>query len=730
MTCFWFLGQYETKYYEQPVEALGEMQVLFPKHQPVVGPLEGEHMSTIVKQVHSRQVVYDDRLREIPGEHLLTVVDSATNQYDQGRESEVEFIVPKLQTKRGEEHSTTVIKKLRRRPQSVSDYDEVFASSAGEEEMIRRRYRYDEEDGWTSGGEHTTTYVKQARAKFEPIELVVDKPKIMPSVSTLIADIQGPAQVTSIKPAKVLITEDSSVKLDMELNHTQLQGQYDEMELVFEKPLILDSSTKVIANIQPALEVKSIRPANIVQQPTVIEDSSSCLTMHMQQAEEEALELRIRKPQIQDSSSVIIANIQPELGIQGVVKSTPYIPPPVEDSSTVITMDLNADKPVAPFELIIPRIGMESSTSTVVAQINPAIAGIRAKIDVPEVEKSSSKFVLEQKKRLDEEVELIMPKPRQIENSTSIMVADVQAKLETKEIRASQVQPEISTSTFYLDNSVENVVPEPVEIRMKQPMIGESSTTVVANVKATLDTKNIKVLGNPYQPVEESSSAIVLDTVSTQNQPSEVELILPRPHIQDSKSVLIADVRPTLDTSQTHVVIAPSIQSPVKSSSQLIVQEDRVEIAPVELHLHRQPSSHTLVAKLDDARAKHKDMYFLGTINNQNQQYQVRDSSSTLHTDLTQPNSARYMNDNNLNSTLTEEHRREFSSKSSAQERTTTVGSVGGGIDNSSTFITGNFQIYSIFFYNLSLLFGFLFFFVQKSSRIIYNQSSSSFLVV
>ena len=691
--CVRSLGEHQTKYYDQPVEAFGEMQVLFPKHQPVVGPLEGEHMSTLVKQVRARQVVYDDRLREIPGEHLLTVVDSSTTNIDRGLDSEVEFIVPKPQVRRTEEHSTTVLKKLSRRPLSSSDYDEVFASSAGEEENLRRRYRYEEEEesGWTSAGEHSTTYVKHARAKYEPIELVVDKPKIMPSISTLIADIQGPAQITSIRPTKIIVPEDSSVKLDMELNSQHLQEQFDEMELVFEKPLVRDSSTKLIASIQPGLEIKSFRPTtNLQQQAQTVEESSSSLTMHMQHEQDEALELRIRKPQIQDSSSVLIASIQPELGIQGQLKASPYVPAPVEDSSTALTMELNADQPIAPFELIIPRFGVESSTSTVLAQVAPGIAGMRATIDVPKVERSTSKFVLEQKQRLDEEVELIMPKPRRIETSTSTMMAEVEAKLETKEIRASQVQPQTSTSTFYLDQTVENVIPQAVEIRMKQPIIADSSTTVLANVKATLETRNIQMLGNPYQPIEDSSSAIILDTLSQQVQPSEVELILPRPQIRESRSVVLADVRQTLDTSQTHVVIAPPIQSPVKSSSQLILQHDELETAPVELHLHRQPSSHTLVAKLDDARIKQKDMYVLGAATNQEQQYgyQMRDSSSTLYTDLNKPVESRYSADNRSNATMGEDYRREYSSKMSTKERITTSGLTGLS-DNSSTFITG-----------------------------------------
>jgi hypothetical protein len=684
-------GEHETKYYDRPVEAFGEMHVLFPKHQPVIGPLEGEHQSTFVKQVHARQIVYDDRLREIPGEHLLTVVDSSKTKLEKGGDSEVEFIVPKPQIRHIEEHSTTVLKNLSRLPLSSSDYDEVFASSAGEEESIRRRYRYEEEEesGWTSGGEHTTTYVKQARAKFEPIELVVDKPKIMPSVSTLIADIQGPAQITSIKPTTVIIPEDSSVKLDMELNNQYLQQQYDEMELVLEKPLVRDSSTKLIASVQPGLEIKSFRPTTNLQQQTTVEESSSSLTMQMQQAqEEETLELRIRKPHIQDSSSVVIANIQPELGIQGQLKPSPYIPPPIEESSTALTMELNGDQQIAPFELIIPRFGIESSTSTVLAQVAPGIAGLRAKVDVPKVEKSTSKFVLEQKKRLDEEVELIMPKPKRIETSTSTMIADVAAKLETKEIRASQVQPEISTSTFYLDETVQDVTPQPVEIRMRQPFIADSSTTVLANVKATLDTQQIKMLGNPYQPMAESSSALIIDTVSGKLQPSEVELILPRPQIRESTSVVFADVRPTLDTSQTHVVIPPPIQYPVKSSSELILHQDDIQIAPVELHLHRQPSSHTLVAKLDDTRTKNKEMYVLGS-KDQPYGYEIRDSSSTLYTDLNKPVDLMYSADQRRTSSMSEQQRREFSSKMTTKERMTmSTGGAGGLSENSSTFIT------------------------------------------
>ena len=654
-------------------------------------------MSTLIKHVNARQVVYDDRLREIPGEHLLTVVDSSNAQVDRAFDSEVEFIVPKRQSRRKEEHSTTVLKNLSRRPLSSSDYDEVFASSAGEEENYRRQhYRYEdeEESGWTSAGEHSTTYVKQARAKYEPIELVVDRPKILPSVSTLIADIQGDTQITSIRPTTIIMPEDSSVKLDMQLNSQHLQEQYDEMELVLEKPLVRDSSTKLLASIQPGLEIKSFRPTTSTDQQTkIMEESSSSLTLQMQhEQEDETLELRIRKPQIQDSSSVLIANIQPELGIQGQLKASPYIAPAPEDSSNALTMELNGDQEIAPFELIIPRIGVESSSSTVLAQVSAGIAGQRAKVDVPQVERSTSKFVLEQRKRMDEEVEMIMPKPKRIETSTSTMMAEVAAKLETKEIRASQVQPETSTSTFYLDQNADNVTPNPVEIRMRQPIIADSSTTLLANVKATLDTQSIKMLGNPYQPMQDSSSAITIDTLSQQVQPSEVELILPRPRVQESSSVVFADVRQTLDTSQTRVVVPPPIHSTVKSSSQLILQHDEVDAAPVELHLHRQPSSHTLVAKLDDTRIKTKDMYVLGAGQSQEQQYgyQAKDSSSTLYTDLNRPVDSMHHVDHRASASMSEQQRREYNARMSMKERMTMSGTVGGASENSSTFITGN----------------------------------------
>jgi len=501
------------------------MEVLFSKQQPQQQPVVGEHMSTLIKNVHSKQLVYGDHRREIPGEHVLTIVEESDRKINKKNENEVEFIVPKPQKKNFIDHY-----------QSSSDYDERFASS-----------EYEEEE--KTSGEHTTTYLKQARAKYEAIELVVDRPKQLPSISTLIADIQPETQITSIKPTKILLSEDSSVKLDMELNNKKFYEQYDEMEIVLEKPLVRDSSTTLIANIQPGLELKSIQPTQQIRKS--IEESSSTFTLQREQQtkeEENLLEFQIRKPYIQDSSSTLLANVQSELGIQGQLKPSPYIPQIIEDSSSALTMNLNTNQQITPFELIIPRIDVESSTSTIIAQVAPTIAGLRTKVDVPQVEKSTSSFLLEQKKRLDQEIELIIPKPKHIETSTSTMLADIEGKLETKDIHSTQIQPETSTSTFLFEEIRQYVIPQPVEIRMKQPTIADSSTTLLANVKATLDTQQIQRLGNLSQPFEHSSSAILFETKIKNIQPSEVELILPRPQIQESTSVLLVEIRPRLDT--------------------------------------------------------------------------------------------------------------------------------------------------------------------------------------
>ena len=283
------------------------MEVVFSK--PQVYEQQSEHTSTLIKKVQSKQIVYDTKPREIPGEHTLTIVNRADqHQIDKTTESEVEFIVSKPQKK-------AFIDQY----QSSNNYDERYRSTTYEEEQD------------ISGGEHTTTYFKNTRAKIQPVELVVDRPKQLPSVSKLIADISAETQITSIKPTKIILSEDSSVKLDMDITNKNLRERYDEMEIVLEKPLVRDSSTTLIANIQSGLELKSIHPTTTTttQQKTIeetISTSTFILQQSQKQQEEETVELRIRKPHIQDSSTVVLADVQSELGIHGQLKPSPYIP--------------------------------------------------------------------------------------------------------------------------------------------------------------------------------------------------------------------------------------------------------------------------------------------------------------------------------------------------------------------------------------------------------------------
>ena len=672
------LGEHQTKYYDRPVEALGEMEILFSKQRPVLESQEGEHMSTVIRQVRGTPMIYDDRLHQISGEHTLTVLDSSTRQTNQGPDHQVEFIVPKTSSNR-------LIN---------------TASNRDEEETLRRYYRYtEEEEGEIDRtGEHSTTYIKQARAKYEPIELVVDRPKQLPSVATLIADIPAPGQITSIRPTTVFLEEDSSVQLAMQLDSDYHQERFDEMELVLEKPIVRDSSTTLLANIQPGFELKSMQATTQVEKRTVEESSSSFTLQRERESEEESVELRLRKPHVQDSSSVLLANIQPQLGVQGRLKASPYLPQPQETSTTALTMEMNKHPDIAPFELIIPRMDVESSTSTILAQVSPALAGLRAQIDVPSVEKSTSSFVLEQKRQRDEEIELIMPKPKRLETSTSTMLADVQAKLETKHIRPSDFQPEAATSTFYFDETTTYVTPQPVELRLKQPVVGDSSSTIYANVKATIDTNQTQVLGTSQTSYEQSSSAVLLDTQPNVRHPPEVELILPRPQVQESTSVLFADVRPTLDTSEQHLVLPRSpLPLPVNSSSEMILEQTTRDTAPVELHLHRQPSSHTVLATVDYAGVKHRETYILGTNLSQDQQYgyQVTGGAPVLHVDVNKPVELVFNLDEGSSSVGSQQFRRDYNTRMLTSNTS--------GIDSSSTLVTGqslNLQKKTLFLVN------------------------------
>lgn len=442
---------------------------------------------------------------------------------------------------------------------------------------------------------------------------------MLPSVSTLIADIPPSTQITSIKPATYMVSEDSSSKFDMNVTAKDVYDRYDEMELVLEKPLVRDSSTTLLASIQPGLELKSIQPTQRIT-TTNTQESTSTFTMERDRWQE-------------DSSSVVLANVQPNLGVHGHLKPSPYVPQPMEESSSTLLMDMSTTQQTAPVELIIPRFDVESSTSTVLAQVAPALAGSRTKVDVTHLEKSTSTVLFEQTNHSDREVEMIMPKPKYVDSSTSRMLADVQGKLETRNVHPSEFQPETATSTVLFDRTTHTALPQPVELRMRQPTLADSSTTLLANVKATLDTHQVQILGRADRLLERSSSEILFDTTIEQMEQPEVELILPRPLIQESTSVMLANVRQTLDTSQTHVVVPPPPRPLMQSSSQTIIDRDYFEQTAGESPLRRQPSSHTVVTESTDTRTEQDDTYVLGASTQQWQTY----GSPAIHADLNKP---------------------------------------------------------------------------------------------
>jgi hypothetical protein len=102
-----------------------------------------------------------------------------------------------------------------------------------------------------------------------------------------------------------------------------------------------------------------------------------------------------------------------------------------------------------------------------------------------------------------------------------------------------------------------------------------------------------------------------------------------------------------------------------------------LETIPVELHLHRQPSSHTLLANIDDIHRKNKDIYVLGTGYQQEQQY----GTSTLHADLNKPVELILNVDEGNIPSISQQYRRDYNTR--MLTNTTS------GIDNSSTLITG-----------------------------------------
>ncbi|CAF0971766.1 unnamed protein product [Rotaria sordida] len=499
-------GEHKTKYYHQPIESYEEMEISLSQQQPI----------------HGKPFVYNDHRHEISDKHSLTLIDNSKYK----TVKDIEFISPEQLKKR-------FIDQYR----STNDYNESFVSSTmNEAETI---------------GEHKTTYLKQTRPKYGPVELVVDRPTILPSISKLVADIPALSQITSIKSTDILLFEDNTIELNDNKKSYEME---------------------------------------------IISDQTS----------------------IHDNSKILITNIQS-------LKPTPYIQQPIEDSSTSLTMELNRNQQIQPFELIIPRIDMESSTSTILADVSPIIAGLQTKIDIPSnVEKLTSSYLFEQTQPLNDEIELIMPKPKHMETSTSTILADVQAQFETKEIRPNEIQPEISTTTYYFDQTIDTIIPEPVELRMKQPIIDDSSAVIIAKVASTLDTKSIQLPTNLNQLLEDMLFAKNFQ----QNQSSNIESILSHPQTQESTSITLADIQP----SQKHIIIAPSLENPLESSSQFILEENNKETeAREELISHQQLSSQTPLATLDETFINNEVMYALGLDNQQ--QY----GQPTLHANLNKP---------------------------------------------------------------------------------------------
>ncbi|CAF4610426.1 unnamed protein product, partial [Rotaria sp. Silwood1] len=551
-------AEHQTRYHDRPIESYEKMDVSFSQQQPM----------------HRKPFIYDDRRNEILHQHSLTLIDNSNYKTDKG----TELISSKQPKGRFVDHY-----------KSANDHNERFVSSTiNEEETI---------------SEHKTTYLKQTHPKYGPVELVVDRPTILPSVSKLIADIPALPQITSIKSTEILSSENNSIEFNS--NSYKSYEQYDEMEIIDEKPSIHDSSKILITNIQPS-------------------------------------------------------------------KPTPYLQQPIEDSSTSLTMELNRNQQIEPFELIIPRIDMESSTSTILADVSPVIAGLHAKIDIPSnIEKLTSSYIFEQTKPLNNEIELIMPKPKHIETSTSTMIADVQAKLETKDIRPNEIQPETSTTTYYFDKTIDTIIPEPVELRMKQPIIGDSSTTVIAKVASPLDTKPIQLHTNTYRPLEHSLSTMPYETIFQQNQSSNIESILSRPQTQESTSITLTDIQPTFNTSQKYIIVAPPLENPLESSSQMILEENNIETETVELNSYQQSSSHTPLAKLDDTSRENEVMYVLGFDNQQQQQQQY--APSTILANLNKPVEFVFNVENDNTSEISQQYRQDYSTRmvTSAMDRIT-----------------------------------------------------------
>ncbi|CAF0838305.1 unnamed protein product, partial [Adineta ricciae] len=611
-------NEHETKYFHDKVRIEEVLEVKLPKTKYN----QAEHSSTIIKRSRGRAPVMeiDTRRRPIEGEHELRVLEESI----QTTADTMELLVPKHRS--SSEHSTTLIKRQPGKPQTFTIdrrqtisgdhvtkyYDQPVETYSPMEVVFPKQHSSLN----TKEVEHSTTYLRKARPKYEPVELVVDRPRVLPSVSKVIADIPATSQITSMK----------STAFDTNVTERNFHERYDEMEDVYERPLLRDSSTTVLANIQPSLELKSIQPTRQQTKTTRTEESTSTYTMERDRyPNEEILELRLRKPYIEDSSSTVLASIQPELGICGLLKPSPYVPQTLEESSSMTLMDFNTSQQTAPYELIIPRFDVESSTSTVLAQVAPAPAGSRTKFDVSKLEKSTSSVTFEQTTRSEQEVEMIMPKPKQIDTSTSTMLADVHGKYETKQVRSSEFQPEMSTSSVLFDQTTRSVHPQSIELHLRQP----------------------------------SSTQTQYETITEQYRQLEDEINYTRPLLQESTSA-----------------IPSSFQSPLKPSSQTIVEHDKLDETTIESHLHRQTSSHTLVTDSTDRHVENDEMYVLGSGHQQMQSY----GSPTIHADLNKPLELVFNVDGGTTSTVSPQYRRGHNSRILSNSPL--------GRDNNSTVMT------------------------------------------
>ncbi|CAF4695593.1 unnamed protein product, partial [Rotaria socialis] len=221
-------GQREVRFADQPIQpgSAKTVESIVPKSIMK----QVEHTTTIVTEKQPSR-----RVLEITGSGKKTKADM------------MQLLIEKPTLPA--EHSSTIIKG---QPQSFTiGQTQPILGQHAVNYYDRPIESYDEMEGLFSKqnivqhsqeGEHQVTYIKQTRPKYEPVELAFKRPVILPSVSKLIADIPASTQITSIKPTEILLTEDNSYKQDREINNVTRYQQFDEMELILDKPYVYDSS--------------------------------------------------------------------------------------------------------------------------------------------------------------------------------------------------------------------------------------------------------------------------------------------------------------------------------------------------------------------------------------------------------------------------------------------------------------------------------------------------------